>query len=71
MQLAGQPWQFFPFPNSGTRTDTEIEQAFTAEGLEVAAIQREMHMWTWVLCTDASLWLHDKSHGGGGRFTQQ
>jgi hypothetical protein len=63
------PW--FPYPNDKTRSDEDVKAAFKAEGLEVVDIQREMYMWTWVLCTDGTFWLHDKSHGGGGRFSLQ
>jgi hypothetical protein len=59
------------FANDKTRFDHSIRQVFKDSfGVEVADIHREMAgMWTWVLTSDGNLWLHDKSHGGGGEFT--
>ena len=57
-----------PFPNSSIRDESAIKAAFMKHGLTVADIQCELHMWTWVLCDDGALWLHDMSHGGGGVF---
>jgi hypothetical protein len=57
-----------PFPNSKIRDEAAIKDTFASKGLSVAAIQVELRMWTWVLCEDGSLWLHDMSHGGGGVF---
>jgi hypothetical protein len=59
----------FCFPNDETRNALCIKIAFSIHGHSVADVQREMFgMMTWVLTSTGQLWLHDKSHGGGGYF---
>lgn len=59
----------FVFPNDETRSNSCLHTAFQVNGLEIADIQHDAHMWTWVLTTNGDLWLHDKSHGCGGFFS--
>jgi hypothetical protein len=60
----------FRFPNNEAKTRACIDEGFKFNGLEVADVSYDCgSIWTWVLCTNGELWLLDKSHGGGGRFT--
>ena len=56
----------FGFPAGQARDSDVIAEYFAKYGRQVADTQQEMYMWAWVLCTDGSLWPHDRSHGGGG-----
>lgn len=60
----------FTFPNSETKNRACLDLAFKTHGMIIADITYEMiGMLTWVLTEDGSLWIHDKSHGGGGGFS--
>jgi hypothetical protein len=60
-----------PFKSSETNDHKKVGDVFAENGHFVVDIQREMHMWIWVLTDDGGLWLLDKSHGGGGYFELQ
>lgn len=60
-----------PFKNDDTHDLEKLNKAFLPHGRKVELMQRELHMWIWVVCDDGSLWLLDKSHGGGGIFKLQ
>lgn len=59
-----------PFRNYLTKNDRAIQKAILDNGLTVKEIVRSAFMWTWVVVDSGHLYLHDKSHGGGGVFTR-
>jgi len=62
----------FTFQNAYVRDKQSLEAAFIENDLKIAEVEYECFaMWTWVLCTDGSLWLLDKTHGGGGMFVRE
>jgi len=62
----------FCFPNSETSYRKCLDAAFSLHGLTIDSVEyQSFGIWTWVLTTTGELWLHDKSHGGGGYFIRQ
>lgn len=60
----------FTFANDTSRDDQCVQDAFVQHGMVAEAIERQsFSIWTYVLVDDGSLWLLDKSHGGGGYFS--
>jgi len=59
----------FVFPNESTKDKDVLIEAFEVNGLTPFDFQYEMFgMMVWVLCSNGTLWLLDKSNGGGGVF---
>lgn len=60
-----------PFSNEDTRVFNKVKKAFAVFDLEVVATHTFSFKWCYALVSDGSLWLLDKSHGGGGVYQQE